>query len=195
MKWIVRLLGAVVVLIIVAVGVLAAMGMREGANELKSSVEIGRSPSAVWPWITQAERQKQWVGWLVDIRPVGERRDGVGAREIWVMEDKNNNNQLMEIMGELTAVEVNKFVEVKLSSAELFDGTASYKLTDLGDGRTRMETVGKYHFQSAFARLLLPVIMPQARKKMEKDLAKLKELIEAEPAATPGLEQVSAPAK
>lgn len=117
----------------------------------------------------------------------------MGTREVWVMEDRNNNNALMEITGEVTAVEENRYVEVKLSSAKLFDGVASYRLTDLGNGRTRMESAGKYYFKSAFATLMTPLVMPSAKKKMDNDLGKLKSLIEAEPA--PAAQQVSTTAQ
>jgi uncharacterized protein YndB with AHSA1/START domain len=195
MKWIVRLLGVVVVLIVLAVVVLAVMGMREGSDQLKASIEINRPAADVWPWITQPEKQKQWVSWLIDIKPVGEKKDGVGARSIWVMEDKNNNNALMEITGEITASDPGKYVAVKLWVDGGFDGTASYTLVDLGGGKTRMESAGKYHFQSAFARLMTPLIMPQAAKKMNSDLLVLKEKVESSPAAIPMLEQTSAPLK
>lgn len=66
MKWISIVLGTLVGLIVVAVVVLLVLGARKGSNEMLSVVEIDRAPSAVWPWITQPERQKQWVSWLVE---------------------------------------------------------------------------------------------------------------------------------
>jgi uncharacterized protein YndB with AHSA1/START domain len=195
MKWVVRILGALVCLVVLAVAVLAGLGMKQGSDELRTSIEIARPPSAVWPWITQPEKQTKWVSWLVEIRPVGDKREGVGTKSVWVMEDKNNGGRLMEIVGEVTAAEKDKFVAVDLASAGAFDGKGSYTLTDLGGGRTRMETFGKYHFQNAFARLMTPLIMPQAAKKMNTDLATLKTMVEAEPAQVPVVEQTSATAK
>jgi uncharacterized protein YndB with AHSA1/START domain len=195
MKWIKIVLGVLLSLIIVAAAVLAILGARNGADELRTSVDIDRPPSAVWPWITEPDKQMKWVSWLVEIRPVGEKREGVGTKSLWVMEDKNNGGKLMEIAGEVTAAEKDKYVAVKLDSAGAFDGTGSYTLIDLGNGRTRMESFGKYHFQNAFARLLIPVIMPSASKKMKTDLATLKRMVEAEPASPAALQQTSATQK
>src|SRR3954464_2401589 len=150
MTWILRILGALLCIIVLAVVVLAILGMGQGADEMRASIDIARAPSAVWPWITEPEKQLKWVSWLVEIRPVGEKKEGVGMRSVWVMEDKNNGGRFMEINGELTAAEKDKRVAVKLESPGAFDGTASYTLTDLGNGRTRMDSFGKYHFQTAF---------------------------------------------
>jgi hypothetical protein len=67
---------------------------------------------------------------------------------------------------------------VYLTSEIGFDGTSTWKLTDLG-GRTRFESEGSFRYHSAMFRLMEPLITPQAQKKQELDFAKLKSLIEA----------------
>lgn len=180
MKWIFIMLGTVAALVMIAVGALFALGFRRDAGKVASSVVIDRPPAAVWPWITKPDRQKQWISWLIEIRPLTESTEGVGSRALWVMEDKNNNGQKMEITGEIVSVEPGQSVGVKLWSDGMFDGIASYNLVDLGKGETRMESKGAYHYQQGFARLMEPLITPQAKKKMDSDLAKLKSLVEAQ---------------
>jgi hypothetical protein len=60
----------------------------------------------------------------------------------------------------------------------IFDGEESYKLVDLGNGRTRMEILGRFHYAQWFANLMEPAITPQAEKKMVADVARLKSLVE-----------------
>jgi uncharacterized protein YndB with AHSA1/START domain len=182
MKWLLRGLGATAALVVICVVALLIMGRRSDAGEVNTAIEINRPPVVVWPWITQPEKQKKWVSWLVDIRPLNQAQ-GVGAREVWIMRDANNGNREMEIIGEVTELNPPKSVAVKLWSEGRFDGTARYDLTDIGNGRTRMESTGKYHYSQAFARLLEPFISPQAKKKMDLDLTTLKAQIEAEPVA------------
>jgi uncharacterized protein YndB with AHSA1/START domain len=184
MKWVMIFLGSLAGIVGVAVVVLFALGYRSGANQLNTSIEIDRPPSTVWPWVTEADKQKQWISFLVEVREDVPGAKGVGSRQTWVMQDANRNNKKMEIVGEITASIPGKYVEVKMGSEGMFDGVASYNLVDLGNGRTRLESKGHYHYAQAFARLMEPLIMPQARKKMNSDLARLKTLVEAEPAST-----------
>ncbi len=186
MKWLLWILGTVVGIVVVAIVVLFAMGMRSDAGKINTAIEINRPPAEVWPWITDAAHQKRWVGWLVDIKPLNDKK-GVGERSVWIMEDKYNNNQRMEIVGEVTEVSEGKSVAVKMMAPGMFSGLASYTLTDLGNGCTRMESRGQYHYDSTFARFMEPLITPQAAKKMNTDLAALKNLIEAERVAAPAV--------
>ena len=181
MKWIARALGVVLAIVVLAVVVLLVMGRRQGAGEIIETVEINRPPAVVWPWVTQPEKQVRWISGLVEIRPQNQLK-GVGAKEIWVMHDPKQGDRKMEIMGEVTEVNEPRSVAVKVWSDGLFDGTARYDLEDLGNGRTRMKSSGKYRYSQAFVRLLEPMITPQASKKMNTDLSALKTLVEAEPA-------------
>ena len=181
MKWIAIVLGTLVAIVAVAVVILLVLDFRKGAGTMDNSVVIDRPPAAVWPWITRADLQTKWVSWLAEIRPQTTSTEGVGSRALWVMHDKNNGDRRMEITGEITAVVPGQSVALKLWSDGSFDGTASYTLVDLGNGKTRLDSTGRYHYQQAFARLLEPLITPQASKKMDFDLQSLKSKIESQP--------------
>jgi uncharacterized protein YndB with AHSA1/START domain len=177
MKWVKIGLGSIAALLVVAVIVLLILGRRESAGRMQASIDIARPPSQVFAWLTETDTLLRWVGWLVEVRESGP--PGVGARRVWVMDDPNMN-QKVEVIGDVTAHEPPNRLGVRTSMEGGFDGTVTYTLTELGDGRTRLEGTSEWRFHHWFANLLKPVVMRQARRKMRDDLARLKSLVEAE---------------
>ena len=78
----------------------AHVGGGRGEARLVASVEIAR-PAESCSLDHRARGFKSWVGWLVEIRSLTPAR-GVGSRDVWVMEDRNNNNQRMDVNAEVT---------------------------------------------------------------------------------------------
>ncbi len=68
MKWVLYLLAGAVGLIALAVVVLLVMGGGRGESRLVTDVEIARPANVVFTWITEPERVKSWVGWLIEIQ-------------------------------------------------------------------------------------------------------------------------------
>ncbi len=62
--------------------VLLAMGGGRGESRLVAGVEIARPANVVFTWITEPERVKSWVGWLVEIKSVTPHTAGIGARQV-----------------------------------------------------------------------------------------------------------------
>jgi uncharacterized protein YndB with AHSA1/START domain len=151
--------------------VLFAMSQRANAGKMHTSVELNAPPERVWPWVTEPGKLTEWVSWLVEVR--GDR-----ANCVWVMRDENNGGKLMEIHSAVVEDAPPRLFRTRLSAAEGFDGEATYEITHLGGGRSRLDVKAAYTFTLWFARLLEPVIMPSARKKMAGDLARLKLLVE-----------------
>jgi uncharacterized protein YndB with AHSA1/START domain len=184
MRWVLWIVGSLVGIAVLAVAVLYVMSRREGANVMVTEVVVNRPPAEVWPWVTEPELQKKWVSWLVEIKDLHRTPNGVGSRATWVMEDKNNNNQKMEIHSEVTKYDVNRLVEVNLNTPPEFTGVASYTLTDLGNGSTRVISRGEYNMNKAIFKLMMPLVIPSAKKKMNADFASMKKQIEsAQPSA------------
>src|SRR5262249_44395710 len=156
-----RVLGALIALLLVCAAVLLAMGASKDANRMTSSLVIHRKPEAVWPWLYKPEKVKQWVTWLIEIREEGEGEPALGQKAVWVMEDRNNGNQRMEITGTVKAVEPARHIEIAMVAPQGFSGLASYTLTALPDGSTRLDTDTRYVFEDPFAHFMTPVIMWQ----------------------------------
>lgn len=176
MKWALRIVGGFLVVILLAVAVLFGAGYRAGAGRTHASAELNGSPDQLWPWLNEGEKLKQWVSWLVEVRG-WEQGGGVGAKRVWMMKDENNGGMLMEIEGTCTEYAPPSRLTVQLKSGSDFDGQQTYLLTDLGNGRTRLDVDSNYHFSSSLARLMEPLITALAEKKLVGDVARLKGLV------------------
>ncbi len=173
MKWVWRVLIGVAILMLLGVGTLLALGARSDAGVMRSSVEIATPPATLWPWLTDSEKLKAWVGWLVEVREIGPHHD------VWVMEDRNNGNARVEIDGVSTLEDPPHRLEAHTRTADQFEGDEAFVLTDLG-GKTRLDMTSRFRFSMWFARLMEPVITHEAHAKMIEDLARLKSKVEAQ---------------
>jgi uncharacterized protein YndB with AHSA1/START domain len=180
MKWLLYALVAVVGVVMLAVLVLLMLGGGRGDSRLQASIEISRPADVVFDWITEPARVQSWVGWLVEIQSLTPGDHTVGSREVWVMEDRNNNNQRMEIQSEIIRFEKDRTLATRVHTPGGFEGTVSYALEPIGADRTRLQYLGDYRFEHWLAKLLEPVISRSAQQKLEEDLARLKQLAEAE---------------
>jgi uncharacterized protein YndB with AHSA1/START domain len=180
MKWLLYVAVAVVGVVLLAVLVLLMLGGGRGESRLQATIEISKPAAVVFDWITEPRRVQSWVGWLIEIQSLTPGDQAVGSRELWVMEDRNNNNQRMEIASEVIALDRNRALSTRLSSPGGFEGTITYSLEPISADRTRLQYLGDYRFEHWLARLLEPVISRSAQQKLEEDLARLKQLAEAE---------------
>jgi uncharacterized protein YndB with AHSA1/START domain len=179
MKWVLIVIGSWFALLVLGAVVLFAMGAAADANRITTSVVIHQKPEAIWPWLYQPEKVKQWVTWLVEIRDEGHGEPTPGAKGVWVMEDPNNGNQRMEITGVVKSVEPGRRLAITMSAPEGFAGDNVYTLVPLPDGSTRLDTNSRYVFANSFARFMTPVICWQAKKKLVSDEDRLRALVEA----------------
>lgn len=181
MRWVLYTLASLLGLLLIAVMALLVMGGGRGESRLQASIEIDRPATTVFAWLIEPARQKSWVGWLIDIRNIQSASPGAaGARDIWVMEDRNNGNQRMEITVDVTRVETPRRVESRLHAPGGFDGTVDYTLDELSADRTRLTYTATYRYDHWLAKILEPVIRRSAQGKLEEDLARLKQRAEAE---------------
>jgi uncharacterized membrane protein len=179
MKWLLYALAGIGGLLVVAVVTLLVLGGGRGESTLQTSVEIGRPAPVVFSFITEPARVKSWLSWLVEIQLLTPETTGVGSRQVWVMQDRNNNNQLMNIDTEITGYEANRLLQARVSAPLGFTGVITYELEPIAADRTRLKYQGIYQFEHWLAKLLSPVIARSAQQKLEDDLARLKQQAEA----------------
>jgi uncharacterized protein YndB with AHSA1/START domain len=180
MKWVLYVFAGLGALVLLAVVVLLALGGFRGQSRLVRTIEIARPPEVVFAWISEPERLKVWVGWLVDIQTETPPPVAVGSRNVWVMEDRNNNNQRMDIHTEVTRLEPDRLLEARLSVPAGFTGTVTYELQPIDARRTHLTYRATYHFEHWLAKLLEPVISRSAQQKLNDDLNRLKQRVEAD---------------
>jgi uncharacterized protein YndB with AHSA1/START domain len=180
MKWLLYGLVGLGALLLLAIAALLVAGQRPDAGRFETSIDIARPASDVYRFVSEPAQLKRWLGWLVEVRQITPQTTVVGAREIWVMEDRNNNDQRMAIDAELTRVEANRLLQARLTVPATFAGTVTYELQPLDDRRTQLTYRADFEYQHWLARLLKPLINRSARQKAVEDLARLKQVAEAQ---------------
>ncbi|MEP7027700.1 MAG: SRPBCC family protein [Candidatus Eisenbacteria bacterium] len=103
---------------------------------------------------------------------------GVGHREVWVMNDPKEKEP-MRIQAVVTAEEAPRTGAAHLEVPGMFTGDVRYTLTDLGNGRTRLNQKSSFHYLNPLFALMEPLITPEANKKQDADFARLKAMAEA----------------
>jgi len=97
MKAAIRIGGAILGLLLIAVAGLWIASNRRDAGRMRASVEIERAPEEIWPWITEPEQLTQWVKWLREVRPdTTSPAEGIGHRETRVIDDPRTKEPRLE---------------------------------------------------------------------------------------------------
>lgn len=141
--------------------------------EYRAQVSIAATPVQIYPFLTEPERLKQWLGGLVESKPLTEGGTRVGARSLEIVEE---NGRRMEMESVILDVRTNELLAVEISSSMALM-RSEYRLT--GDGaRTRVDHTMNAHYKG-FVRLLAPFIRGMVQKKIDGDLDRLRQVVEA----------------
>lgn len=149
------------------------IGFRPSAGQVEAGVEIDRITLQVWPWVAEPELQKQWIGGLVEVRQKSPQQ------VVWVMSDGGDSR--MEIQGEITERTMPVVLKMNVHAPGDFSGVSEFRVVELAAGRTKVEMLGQYRYDSWFYRLLEPLITPRAIEKTKQDLLRLKQKMETNP--------------
>ena len=122
----------------------------------------------------------RWMGALVESEPLTEGPPRKGSRYRDVFEE---HGQRIELEAELVAFDEHRALVVHLDS-DLFEATISQRLEAV-EGGTRFSAVIETTYRKLAARLLSSIVTRHAQGQLEEDLARLKQLVESEPAAAP----------
>src|SRR2546430_15485717 len=135
-KWFLRLAGATVALLSVALLALFFAGHRDGAGHVQASIEIDRKPEQVFAHFTDVEKFKKWVPYAKEITiDGGELREGAKVHLVIQLGD-----DLTPMDEEVLALEPNRRLELHLQSppgeSQGFVEHEVFSLDELG-GHTR----------------------------------------------------------
>jgi hypothetical protein len=139
---------------------------------------IAAPPAAVFPWLADSEMRCRWMGALVESEPLTDGPPREGSRYRDVFEERG---QRIELEAELVEVDEPDALVVHLVS-DLFEGTISQRLEAV-EGGTHFTAVIETTYRKLAARLLASIVTRHAQGQLEEDLARLKQLVESEPAA------------
>jgi uncharacterized protein YndB with AHSA1/START domain len=137
------------------------------------SVDIAAPPERVFEYVAEPERMREWVGGLVEFRPLSPG-PALGSRAIQVVEMAGKK---WELESEITRYEPPHLLEARLVAPKDFESVASYRLEET-DGQTRVTTTMETEYRHRVARLLGGVATRQAQRKLEADLDRLKRVVE-----------------
>ncbi len=141
------------------------------------TIEIARPPAVVFPYLTEPELLKRWVGGLTTFEAVDGESASVGAQSRQVMVIRGRE---WKLDGELTALEPDRFVQARMEGKGLLV-TTSYALEPIESG-TRLTATVESDFSLLVARLFGGLVSREAQRKLHADLARLEALVESEPA-------------
>ena len=178
-----KILKWVAIVLAVFIVVMVALSRRPGAGRNEYTVVIDRSPAEVFPWITEPYRLTKWIEGLESSTPISGDSAVRGARS---RETVLVNGKRYTLITEIADIKRDTLMAVQITSEPPgYTVNAMYELSRVPTG-TRLHYVGSSDYASVFARVMEPIITPQAQKKIEADMKKLKQLVEAQP-GPPGI--------
>ena len=159
---------------------------------IEEEVTIARPATAVFRWISSDDLVRRWISDLEELRRVDGAASPLNAASFKMAELIGGRR--VEMTVRTMRVVPNQELGLQIASGDLvsggFTGDADFQL--LGSGEyTRLIFTSHTQYASLQDRIFEPVLTYAARRKMQDDLAKLKLLIEAEPAGTTNLRAAS----
>jgi carbon monoxide dehydrogenase subunit G len=139
------------------------------------TIRIAATPSRLFAWLSEPELMARWIGGLREFRPL-DPEPGAGARATQVVE---LGGRRLEVRSVLTRFEPGESLEARLTGKG-FEVETAYRLEPDGD-RTALHATVATRLHGLAGRLLGGVVDRGAQRKLEADLARLKELAEREP--------------
>ena len=159
------------VLAVIVIAALYILGSKRDRHSTTLLIDV--PPATVFGYLTDSEKLKKWVGGLVEVEPMGDLSNEVGARtRVTVM----SNGRAVESEDEIIRYEVNELFSVQ-STAELRIQTSIFQLEPKDNGKTQL-TYKMWVSNNKIRKILGPFIQTAAQEKIEIDARKLKDLIE-----------------
>ena len=139
------------------------------------TVEIGARRDRVFAWLVEPELMLRWIGGLREFHPL-DPEPGVGARSRQVVEVAGRR---MDVESRITAFEPERLLAAELDGKG-FHVDTRHELEDDGAGTTLVRAEAHTRLSGIAGRLLGGVVERGAQRKLEGDLARLKQLVEEE---------------
>lgn len=139
-------------------------------------------PEALWPWLDDTEKCKQWMKGLLDVKQTSPGPKRKGTTAILLIQEGGKPAEYQET---ILDYEPNKRFKMSMIGGCLKNTvmTVDYKLDDLG-GRTRLDYECSAEMAGgSWLKLLAPVFMIFARMQVRSFFKKLKRLAESGPEA------------
>lgn len=137
----------------------------------QARIDIAATPEEVFPYLIRPELLKQWIDGFVESRKVTEGETGLGTKSVDVFEERGRET-LMET--EIIGFEPARQLKVTISHA-MVEAVSAYRLE--GTGPTSVSHHQELRLKGV-ARLFGPFARGATQRRMEADLARLKQAVE-----------------
>ena len=137
-------------------------------------IEIEAPRERVFAWLVEPELMLRWIGGLREFHPL-DPEPGVGARSRQVVDVAGRR---MDVESRITAFEPGRLVAAELDGKG-FHVDTRHELEDDGDG-TLVRAEARTRLSGIAGRLRGGVVERGAQRKLEGDLARLKQIVEEE---------------
>jgi uncharacterized protein YndB with AHSA1/START domain len=180
MRWVRRILMALIALPLLAVIALLLAGQREAAGRNVERLAIARPPAQVYRHLVDEALLRKWTG-LVEIERLTKGEFGPGSRMRLVSEARG---QRTTMEAEVTGAEKNHLIVLAVRTAAGspvgFSQRIEYRLEERS-GDTRLAVTADARYEGVVARLLEPLITRAAQGQLEASLDRLRLQVEGEP--------------
>jgi uncharacterized protein YndB with AHSA1/START domain len=185
-KWIIRIGIITIGIPSLAIGLLMLARFRPGRGHIRAEIEIDRPAAQVFRWISREDLVRRWVGGLSEITPISSAGEsGAVGKRFHMTEFDKEENARTEMEMTVTEYMPSEKLGVRIRSlgdlGEGFVENAEYRLSPAVGGTELIFEI-QTDYYGRLPRAFEPMITRAARKKVQRDLERLKRLVEAEPA-------------
>jgi uncharacterized protein YndB with AHSA1/START domain len=181
MRWVRRILTALIALPLLAVIVLLLAGQREAAGRNVERLAIARPSAQVYRHLVDVKLLRKWTGLAeIELLTDGEFRPGSRMR---LVSEARGQRTAME--AQVVGLEKNRLLVLVVNTAPGapvgFSQRVEYRVEERA-GDARLAVTSDTRYEGAMARLFEPLITRAAQKQLEVTLGRLRLQVESEPA-------------
>ena len=143
-------------------------------NQHVLTAAVPAEPHTVFRYLTEPDLLPRWIDGLRESRPLGDRVLRVGARSIEVVEARGKT---IELTSEVTALEEDRALSVRITYPGAGDTDMTYELTP-APGGTQVRLTVTSHYRG-IARLVGRLMQPSMRRRLQANLDRLAQVVPA----------------
>lgn len=147
-------------------------------HPLVLTATVPAGPHAVFRYLTEPDLLPRWIEGLRESRPLGDGVMRVGAKSIEVVQARG---KAVDITSEVTAVQEDRALSVRITYPGAGDTDMAYELTPVGrTTELRLTVTPRYR---GIARLVGWSMQPMMRKRLQANLDRLAQVVHADGSA------------
>lgn len=143
---------------------------------ITTNIIIKKPATEVWTYFNDSENMANWLTGFIRVKHMSGEKGEIGAVSKHYYDNKGREVVMVE---KITEMEEYKHLASVLIHHSM-DVLMEINFTDLGDGTTQLKSTNDIQFKMFALKVLAPFLKKSFQKRQDGDMAKLKELIEAE---------------